>query len=222
MRGCTLKTLFIDSSRKSLSVALAKEDKLLFVSNVESYSKHSNFLMNEIKNILNKSNLTIYDIDNIVVLNGPGSFTGIRVGVTIAKTICWTLSKKLYQLNNLEALKIGIDNDVVISVIPDKSTNSYVGIYSSDYLVEDYLQIDSDLFNIENKNITIVSMEENDFVNSLREKLSINNNVNINIIKDYDYLKVINYALLKGNINPHLAEPIYLKKIDAEKKKNVN
>ncbi len=217
-----MKTLFIDSSRKSLSVALAEEDKLLFVSNVNSYSKHSNFLMNEIKSILSKSNLKIYDIDNIVVLNGPGSFTGIRVGVTIAKTICWTLSKKLYQLNNLEALKVGINNDMVISVIPDKSSNSYVGIYNLNDSVEDYLWVDDELFNIENKNITIVSMEENDFVNSLKEKLSFNNNVNVNIIKDYDYLKVINYAFLKGNINPHLAEPIYLKKIDAEKKQNVD
>lgn len=217
-----MKTLFIDSSRKSLSVALAEEDKLLFVSNVNSYSKHSNFLMNEIKSILSKSNLKIYDIDNIVVLNGPGSFTGIRVGVTIAKTICWTLSKKLYQLNNLEALKVGINNDMVISVIPDKSSNSYVGIYNLNDSVEDYLWVDDELFNIENKNITIVSMEENDFVNSLKEKLSLNNNVNVNIIKDYDYLKVINYAFLKGNINPHLAEPIYLKKIDAEKKQNVD
>lgn len=217
-----MKTLFIDSSRKSLSVALAEEDKLLFVSNVNSYSKHSNFLMNEIKSILSKSNLKIYDIDNIVVLNGPGSFTGIRVGVTIAKTICWTLSKKLYQLNNLEALKVGINNDMVISVIPDKSSNSYVGIYNLNDSVEAYLWVDDELFNIENKNITIVSMEENDFVNSLKEKLSFNNNVNVNIIKDYDYLKVINYAFLKGNINPHLAEPIYLKKIDAEKKQNVD
>ena len=104
MRGCTLKTLFIDSSRKSLSVALAKEDKLVFVSNVNSYSKHSNFLMNEISKILNKFNLKPEDIDNYVILNGPGSFTGVRVGVTVSKTLAWTLSKKIYTINNLEAL----------------------------------------------------------------------------------------------------------------------
>ena len=91
-----MKTLFIDSSRKSLSIALANENKLLFVSNVNSYSKHSNYLMSEIQNIISNSNLTINDIDNIVVLNGPGSFTGIRVGVTIAKTLAWALNKKLY------------------------------------------------------------------------------------------------------------------------------
>ncbi len=214
-----MKTLFIDSSRKSLSIALAEKDRLLFISNVESYSRHSNFLMNEINNNLNKSNLTIYDIDNVVVLNGPGSFTGIRVGVTVAKVICWVLSKKLYQLNNLESLKVGIDDDVVISVIPDKPNSSYVGIYDKNNTIEDYVSIDNDVFNFIGKKITIVSMEENDFSKKLKEKLSVNNNVNIKFIKDYDYLNVINYALLNKNIIPHLAEPIYLKKIDAENKK---
>ncbi len=217
-----MKTLFIDSSRKSLSIAVSNGDKLLFTSNVNSYSKHSNFLMNEIKSILNKSDFTVYDLDSVVILNGPGSFTGVRVGVTIAKTICWTLSKKLYQLNNLEALRVGVNNDIVISVIPDKLDNSYVGIYEEQKVIEDYLSIDSELFNIENKNITIVSTAENDFASSLKEKLSVNNNVDINIIRDYNYIDVIKYAMSKKDINPHLAEPIYLKKIDAEKNKNVN
>ena len=93
-----MKTLFIDSSRKSLSVALANEDKLVFVSNVNSYSKHSNFLMNEISKILNKFNLKPEDIDNYVILNGPGSFTGVRVGVTVSKTLAWTLSKKIFTI----------------------------------------------------------------------------------------------------------------------------
>ena len=87
-----MKTLFVDSSRKSLSVALALNDELLLVSNVDSYSKHSNYLMNEIKRILEKFNLKPNDIDNYVVLNGPGSFTGVRVGVTVCKTLAWTLS----------------------------------------------------------------------------------------------------------------------------------
>lgn len=215
-----MKTLFVDSSRKSLSIALAKDDELLFVSNVESYSKHSNYLMNEIKNILNKFSFIPNDIDNFIILNGPGSFTGVRVGVTVCKTLAWALNKKLYQLNNLDALKVGINNDIIISIIPDKKDYSYVGIYD-DKTVLDYLNINDEKFNITDKNITLVSMEDNEFINNLKNKLSINNNISVKIINDYDYLKVINYALSKHNINPHLAEPIYLKKIDAEKK-NVN
>jgi tRNA threonylcarbamoyladenosine biosynthesis protein TsaB len=212
-----LRTLFIDSSRKSLTVALAAEDKLLFVSNVDSNSKHSNFLVSEIELILNKANLKVNDIDNIVVLNGPGSFTGIRVGVTIAKTLAWTLDKKLYLVNNLEALKLCIPKcQNVISVIYDKLKGSYVGIYNKE-TYENYISLEDEKLLFNNENINIVSMDNNEYFNELYDRLSVNNNVNKFIIEEYDYLKIINFALSKGNINPHLAEPIYLKKIDAEK-----
>lgn len=213
-----MKTLFIDSSRKSLSIALANENKLLFVSNVNSYSKHSNYLMSEIESNLEKTHISINDIDNIVVLNGPGSFTGIRVGVTIAKTLAWALNKKLYLLNNLETIKADTQNEIVISIIYDKNASSYVGIYSNDSKIEDYLSLDSDLLDINNKNITIVYMEENEFASNLKAKLEINNNITLKKIDEYNYLKVIESAIKSGYINPHLAEPIYLKKIDAEKK----
>ena len=61
-------------------------------------------------------------------------------------------------------------------------------------------------------------MEENEFVCNLKTKLESNNNIILKKIGEYNYLKVIEKAIKVGNINPHLAEPIYLKKIDAEKK----
>lgn len=212
-----MKTLFVDTSRKSLSIALVDDDELLFISNVESYSKHSNYLMNEIKSILSKFKLVPKDIDNFIVLNGPGSFTGVRVGVTVCKTLAWALNKKMYQLNNLEALKVGIANEVVISIIPDKKDFAYVGIYTSEAVL-DYMNINDKRLSILNKNISIATMENNDFVDALKERLNVNNTVDVKIVNDYDYLKVISYVLSKPDINPHLAEPIYLKKIDAEKK----
>lgn len=207
-----MKTLFIDSTRKSLSVALASQNKLLFVSNVNSYSKHSNFLMNEIKKILEKENISIYEIDNIIVLNGPGSFTGIRVGITIAKVISWTLSKKLYQMSNLKALEL-CSEGYSISVIADNKTNGYVRIDGKDY----YVNIDDEVFNINGKNINLVCMEESEFTNTLLSKLSEKNKVNLQVIEDYDYIKIINAALSGDNINPHLADAVYIKRIDAEK-----
>lgn len=211
-----MKTLFIDSSRKSLTVALYCDNKLLFVSNVDSKSKHSNFLVSEIKKIIEQSNFKINDIDNIIVLNGPGSFTGIRVGVTVAKTLAWALNKKLYLVNNLEALSLGLESDIVISVIYDKQNDSYVGLYEKENKVEEYLNIDYFDKKYNNKKITIVSMDENLYIDSLKDKLN-ENNVEIKIISEYNYEELLKFALNKSNINPHLAEPIYLKKIDAEK-----
>lgn len=210
-------TLFIDSSRKNLSVALARSNELLSVSNVNSYSKHSNYLMKEIINILNNAKLMISDVDNVVVLNGPGSFTGVRVGVTIAKTLAWVLSKKLYQLTALEALAVGVKEEVIITVIPDKKDASYVGVYEGDKKFEDYLLINDGKLNFRDKRITISCMDENDFVINLKEKLALSNVISLKVLDDYDYLKVINYALTKESINPHIAAPVYLKKIDAEK-----
>ena len=214
-----MKSLFIDSSRKKLSVILYNNDTVGFSSDVESYSKHSNYLMNEIKRGLDLTNTQISDIDNFIVLNGPGSFTGIRIGVTVAKTLSWVLNKKLFVLSNLEALTPGINDDIIISIIYDKDDNSYVGIYDGDTKTEGYLSIDDDLLNIKDKNITLVSLDKNNYLLKLYELLNKENNkVSLNILEDYDYNKVINLALSKNNINPHLAKPIYLKKIDAEKK----
>ena len=213
-----MKTLFIDSSRKSLSVALASQNKLLLVSNVDTKSKHSNYLVNEIKEIISKSNLGINEIDNIVVLNGPGSFTGIRVGVTVAKTLAWALSKKLYVVSNLKAISLSENNDIVISVIKDKDDYSYVGIYGENCAIENYMSIDEEILNLNDKNITVLAMEDSNYLNKLIDKLKVNNNVSNSLIEEYDYLKVINYALSNSNINVHSAEPIYLKLIDAEKK----
>ena len=214
-----MKSLFIDSSRKKLSVILYNNDTVGFSSDVESYSKHSNYLMNEIKRGLDLTNTQISDIDNFIVLNGPGSFTGIRIGVTVAKTLSWVLNKKLFVLSNLEALTPGINDDIIISVIYDKDDNSYVGIYDGGTKTEGYLSIDDDLLNIKDKNITLVSLDKNNYLLKLYDLLNKENNkVSLNILEDYDYNKVINLALSKNNINPHLAKPIYLKKIDAEKK----
>lgn len=212
-----MKTLFIDSSRKSLSIALFSHGELLFVSNVNSYSKHSNYLMNEINNILSKCNLKISDIDNFLVLNGPGSFTGVRVGLTISKTLAWALNKKLYVESNLKALTYGIKNDIVISVIYDKKSDSYVGIYSENDSFESYINIEDEKFNIKNKNITVVSLEDNEYLIKLIAKLKENNTVEKIILSDYDYDHLISEVLKKDDVNVHLAKPLYLKKIDAEK-----
>lgn len=211
-------SLFIDSSKKSLLVALARENKLLFISNTPSYNKHSNFLMNTIIKSLKDTNLTIYDIDNIIVLNGPGSFTGVRVGVTIAKTIAWVLSKKLYVINNLKALNVQDDSDSLkINVIYDKDSASYVGIYNQNTF-EAYCEIDK-IPAFKNKEILIITETDNIYVNNLYNNLIRDNHVKIkNVSDDYDCLKVVNYALSKNNINPHEATPIYLKKIDVEKR----
>ena len=210
--------LFIDSSRRNLCLALTSDEKLIASVNTSSHGKHSNYLMSSLDTMLNDNNIDMNDIDNIVVINGPGSFTGIRVGVTVAKTLAWALSKKLYELSTLDALRIHDDNEMVISVFFDKENASYVGISDEKMNIKDYMDINDDRLSFENKKITIISYEENEFVKKLSEKLS-NNEVNIKIVDEYDYVKVVRSALLNDPVMVHNSAPIYLKKIDAEKNK---
>ena len=216
-----MKSLFIDSSRTSLSVAIIENKTLISSKIVDSHSKHSNFLMDSIKDLFTETNINIKDIDNIVALNGPGSFTGIRVCVTVAKTLAWSLNKKLYLLNNLEALKTGINNDIVISVIPDKLNDSYVSIYDNESSIQNYMNLNDKQLDFIDKNISVVYLDDSIFIENLFNKLKGNNNVTLHKLDAYNYVSIVDKALSNNNINVHMAEPIYLKKIDAEKK-NVN
>lgn len=214
-------TLFIDSSKSDLSVVLILDEKIVYQSNVNSCSKHSNFLMNEIVKIFESTNFDIKDLNNIVILNGPGSFTGVRVGVTVAKTLSYVLNNNIYCLTTLKALSLHCSSDnTIITVVHDKNDSSYVGIYNNDVYQEGYMTIDEVISKSFNSKINIISMGESLFVTELSNKLSLNNNVSIKVLDNYDYIKVVNYALKTQKVDTHMLEPIYLKKIDAEKNKN--
>ena len=174
--------------------------------------------MDEIICSLSKNDLKINDIDNIVVLNGPGSFTGVRLGVTIAKTLAWALNKNIYTLSTLKALSLQSDKSTVISIISDRHNSGQVGVYDYNKCSEKYLDLSQIQNIINDKEVDIVCFEDDQYVKSVYDLLLKNNSVFLKVINNYDYLKVINYALSKEPVNPHLVKPVYIKQIDAEKK----
>ena len=212
-----MKTILIDTTRKNLSIILFEDRQVVLKSITQSHNKHANYLMSEISNILTNVNISLNDIDNIIVLNGPGSFTGIRVGVTVAKTLAWILTKKLYIVNNLKAISFSGKSDFVISIIEDNENASYAGIYSVFNSVEGYYSLNDKVFDIKGNQIELVAMDNSDFLNKLKDKLDRTNNVVVNIIGEYNYSKILDYALSNKPINPHHANALYIKKIDVEK-----
>ena len=81
-------TLFIDTCTEVLNVALIKDGIILGSSTISS-SEHSKHTMPEIEKLFKNNNINPKSVSKIMVTNGPGSFTGIRIGVTIAKTYAW-------------------------------------------------------------------------------------------------------------------------------------
>lgn len=119
--------LLLDSSNIYLSVGLAKDgvvfDKICY----EAWQRQSEMMVTEVDNILKRNNLTKKDLDAIVVGIGPGSYTGVRIGVTIAKTIAYALKIKIYCKSSLSLLKCG--DLPTICVFNARSGRSYFGVY---------------------------------------------------------------------------------------------
>ena len=100
-----MNSLFIDTHGKCVTVILFKDGKVIDQINLETMNKHSVVAMPSIKSILENNGCSINDIHEILVCNGPGSFTGIRIGAGIAKGFCAALPKiKRVPINSLDLI----------------------------------------------------------------------------------------------------------------------
>ncbi|MCO7128008.1 tRNA (adenosine(37)-N6)-threonylcarbamoyltransferase complex dimerization subunit type 1 TsaB [Sporolactobacillus shoreicorticis] len=97
-----MNVLAIDSSNLVMSVAVTTERKVLAELTTNSRKNHSERLMPAIAQMIEAAGLEAADIDRIAVAEGPGSYTGLRIGATIAKMLAWTLKKDLVGVSSLE------------------------------------------------------------------------------------------------------------------------
>lgn len=219
-----MNTLFIDSSMKNLRVAFLYKNKLLFSSNNITHINNKNFLMEEIIKGFEKTNTDISNIDSILVVNGPGSFTGIRTAVTIAKTIAWALKKQLNIASSLEIINNKTKNiDYYVSILDERKDYAYIGIYDSnkEKILEEYLNIDKiaeTIKNLNNKNVLISYYKDSINIKLIKEKIK-NQKFKFNSVRKLDLKAVIKVYSNKNEVASHAAMPNYIKLIDIEKKK---
>ena len=130
--------LNIESSSTNCSVSLSKNGELLSVKekNDEKYS-HSTKLHSYIDSVLNQENIDIKDLSAIAVSKGPGSYTGLRMGVAAAKGLCFSLDIPLISISTLLVLskKIKIDSGLIIPVLDARRDEVYSAIFDSQYNV---------------------------------------------------------------------------------------
>lgn len=127
--------LAIDTATKIGSVALY-DDKIGIVGEVNLYVKvnHSNVIMKAMDSLFELSGYTIKDVDKIAVTIGPGSFTGIRIGVAIAKGLAYSLSKPIIGINELDVLaEMGEEREELIVPLIDARKER---VYYSQYKYE--------------------------------------------------------------------------------------
>ena len=125
-----MRYLYIDTSSSYLYTAIV-EDNILIDSIQEEYGQSlSEVALPKIVSMFNNNKLEARDIDKIIVVNGPGSFTGIRIGITIAKVYAWSLNIPITTISSLEAMAISSENQVVhIPMINARRGYVYAAIY---------------------------------------------------------------------------------------------
>lgn len=99
-----MKILAFDTASNNNDVAIVKDKKILSQNNIKDFSTQAETLVPSIEKCLNDANLWYRDLDLIAVTKGPGNFTGVRIGFTVAKTIKMTTNTPLVAINNLEAI----------------------------------------------------------------------------------------------------------------------
>jgi len=102
-----MKTLFLDTATASLVIGLLNKDQEYLMIK-DALRDHSTNTVEDIKEFLSQHQVRIKDIDNIVVGIGPGSYTGIRVAVMVAKMLASTLKIKLYKISSITFLTSGL------------------------------------------------------------------------------------------------------------------
>ncbi len=111
-----MKILGLESSATSASVSVVEDGKVIALEASNTGLTHSQTLMPMVENTLEKADVTINDIDYLAISNGPGSFTGVRIGVSAVKGICDPLNKKCVGVSTLEAIAKPLESTGVIAV----------------------------------------------------------------------------------------------------------
>ena len=126
-----MKILGIDTSSMAASVAVIEDNKLICEYTINTKKTHSQKLMPMIENMLNLSDLNVREIDAIAVCEGPGSFTGLRIGMATAKAIAHVNDIPVIGVNSLEVLAANMNLcDKKICPILDAQRNQvYTGRY---------------------------------------------------------------------------------------------
>lgn len=128
-------TLLLDSSASNLSVGFLKDEKLFCYTSYEAWQCQSEHMIPEIDKLMKTNNISRNKIKDIIVSIGPGSYTGIRIALTIAKTTSLALQIPVYTVSSLRVLKD--NNKPSICLINARSNRSYFGVYEGNKIIEE-------------------------------------------------------------------------------------
>lgn len=180
--------MFINTTCELLTIAFVKESEV-FKCEKTSFNDTSELMLPMIKDLMDKNNITFDDIEEIIAVNGPGSFTGIRIGLSIAKTIAYAKNIPIKVISSLTSYLVSNEvNKEKMAVIED-SKGYYISVFDKD-------------------NNVVVSERYVEDINGFNYYVVENK---------LDILKIVEYSKCLEYVNPHLVTANYVKTIEVEK-----
>lgn len=209
--------LGIDTSTKICTCSIFdSENGVIAETSLSVKKNHSNIVMPIIDNLFKISDLTINDIDKIAVAIGPGSFTGVRIALGIAKGLAMALNKPLIAVNELdilEAIASGNENEIIplIDARKERVYYKYQNTYIDDYLINLISSFDK------NKKYVFVGDGAINYKNILKDNLG-GNAIILPMYNSFPRASILcELALNKEEANIYTLEPEYISKSRAEK-----
>ena len=201
-----MRSLFIDTSSFFMCIAIIDSDKIVYKYEEEIKNDMASKIVPIIEEGFNNTGFSINDINRIYIVNGPGSYTGVRVGVTTAKTLAWALKKEIIPISSLEFIATThTSKKYLVPMIDARRGNVFAGIYDKE-------------LNVIKKDQLISLVELTNCIDDSYELVS-HDNIKDSIKPETDILKIIKKHEHDECINPHSLNPNYLKLTEAEESK---
>lgn len=206
-----MKILYIDTSSSYLYAGIVSDDKLLCEVKKEFGHSLSEEALPNIAKLFAEKKLAAKDIDKILVVNGPGSFTGIRIGITIAKVYAWSLNIPIATLSALEVMALSSSSEMVhVPIINARRGYVFAAIYdqaNKEMLSPRHIKLEELLQELQKqKDYTFITNDEFEEIGNIEKY-------------NPDIEKVVNHFKNIEPINPHGVNPNYLKLTEAEESK---
>jgi tRNA threonylcarbamoyl adenosine modification protein YeaZ len=222
--------LSVDSATESASCAILDNEKLLGEMSLNNKKQHSVVLMPLVDSLLKNLQLTIKDIDGFVISKGPGSFTGLRIGMSMVKGLSQGSNKPFVSVSSLDALayNMAYTEGIICPILDALRDNIYTALYSFEngILVKntDYMALHIDelieLLKDENKAVTFIGDAVDKFRVKLQESLQKVSFApkHLNLARAAS-LGELGQKLLEDGVYDDLytSAPIYLRKPQAER-----
>ncbi len=219
-------TLAIDTSNQPMTIAIAKSEQLLGELVVNIKRNHSIQLMPAIESLFQQVEINPKDLELIVVADGPGSYTGLRIGMTTAKTLAWSLNIPIIPISSLKMVAANfIYSDEYIAPFFDaRRGNVFTGLYkvnngSIEEVIEDrHISMEDWLNELKQlqRPIKFVTPSEQNFAPLIKEIFSDEATLIDHFFNIPRASTLIAISDTEERKDPHLVNPRYLKITEAE------